>query len=103
MRQQIKYKFFLPAIGGKLLQEWDVSATHVHIEHPTFDLLGDPANMPDIEERLENVQISEMTGGAFLGLVSLKDISTELRMQIIEQGKKLGRAQIAEFFKTEPI
>jgi hypothetical protein len=103
MNQTVKFKFFFPAIGGKLLQEWLIEATHVYIEHPTFDLEGDPANMPDIEERLEKINIQEITKGYIAGVVALHDIPTELRLQIIDQGKEVGRAQLAAFFKPEAI
>lgn len=107
MRHTIKFDFHFPGIGGKLIQTWSVTATHVYTEYPTYDLEGDPTNLPDFEEYLEDIQISEMTGGKFLGYVLLSDIGVpamvfeknELRDRIIEQAQEVGRQQLKEFFK----
>jgi hypothetical protein len=103
MRQTVTFDFYFPDIGGALTQIWQVTATHVYIEHPAFDIIGDPVNLPDIEEHIEGIDVNEITGGSFCMLVPWSYISSELRVRIIEQGKEIGRAQLNKFFKTKTI
>lgn len=87
----VTVQFFLPAVGGRLIQEWRVAGIYEIEIVPNFDLEGDPG-MPDEFENCHVVCIHEWTLGTNDGEIKIIDLPKEVRQNIIDSLFKAGRA-----------
>ena len=91
MTYRVNFKFFLPAVGGRLIQEWQVEGVYERQTVFAYDMEGD--RVPDdVFEDATLVSIQEWTLGVNDGEIKMIDLPKQVRHDIVDSLLKAGRA-----------
>lgn len=91
MIYRVNFKFFLPAVGDRLIQEWQIEGVYERETVPAYDMEGDPVPA-DVFENATVASIQEWTLGTNDGEIKMIDLPKEVRQNIIDSLFKAGRA-----------
>lgn len=96
MTKRINFKYFFLAPGERVTMEWRITADYIREEVRAFDLEGDPANMPDVFERLIITSVEDWTLGYNSGTIQLRNVDDDLRRDIYNTGIRAASQHYAQ-------